>query len=78
MAITAHWTTLEYTAKSTLLVIREVPGEHTSENLSITVLEVGREYNIHDRLDYFMMDGASNNDTTVEWLDRHIREEGGL
>ena len=49
MAITAHWTTPEYTAKSTLLAIREVPGEHTGENLSIvTVLEVAREYNIRD------------------------------
>ena len=25
-----------------------------------------------------MMDGASNNDTTMEWLDRRIREEGGV
>jgi len=78
MAITAHWTTSEYIAESTLLAIREVPGEHTGENLSVTVFEVAKEYDIRDRLGYFMMDGATNNDTTIEWLDKRIREEGGI
>ena len=27
---------------------------------------------------HVMIDSASNNDTTVEWLDRCIREEGGI
>ena len=78
MGITAHWTSCNYTAESVILALREIPGEHTGQNISIIVLEVAKEFGIHDQLGYFMMDGASNNDTTIEWLDKRIREEGGV
>jgi hypothetical protein len=78
IAITAHWTSSNYTIQTTLLAIREVPGEHTGENISKTVYTIAKEYDIVEKLGYFMMNGAYNNDTTIRHLDRRIREGGGV
>ena len=77
IAITAHWTSIEYTIQTSLLAIREVQGKHTGENISETVFEVAKEYNIVDRLGYFTLDGAGNNNTAVVHLNEHIRRDGG-
>jgi hypothetical protein len=53
IAITAHWTSLEYTIQTSLLAIREVQGKHTGENISESVFDVAKEYSIVDRLGYF-------------------------
>jgi hypothetical protein len=78
IAITAHWTSVEYTIKTSLLAIREVQGKHSGENISETVYDVAKEYNIVDRLGYFMMDGAGNNNTAIVHLNRRIRRDGGI
>ena len=77
IAITAHWTSLEYTIQTSLLAIREVQGKHTGENISETVFDVAKEYSIVDRLGYFMMDGAGNNNTAIVHLNQCIQRDGG-
>ena len=47
IAIVAHWTAEDYEVKSALLVIREVHGEHTGENIANVVYPVMKEYDIH-------------------------------
>jgi len=61
-----------------LLAIREIKGEHTGYNISLPIFEVAKKYNIVDRLGYFMIDGAGNNNTTVRHLNRRVREAGGV
>ena len=78
IAITAHWTSSNYTVETILLAIREVLGGHTGENISNTVYQVAQEYNIVESLGYFMMDGATNNDTCIQHLDERIQEDGGV
>src|SRR5436305_9128747 len=77
IALTAHWTSPEYTIKTLLLAIREVKGSHTGKNISEIVYEVAKEYGMVEKLGFFMMDGASNNDTSIEELDIRIRKAGG-
>ena len=63
IAITAHWTDQEYKIRNMLIAIREVHGEHTGYNISRPVYEVVKEFDIVERLGYFMLDGAGNNNT---------------
>jgi hypothetical protein len=75
-AVTAHWTDQNYKAQSLVLVIREVKGEHSGENISETVYKVALEFDIAERFGYFVGDNAGNNDTALKHLDRRIREGG--
>lgn len=76
IAIVAHWTSEDYKVITALLAIREVHGGHTGENIANVVYPVLKEYNIHDRFGYYVGDNATNNDTSLEWLTQHLRNEG--
>jgi hypothetical protein len=76
IAIVAHWTAEDYEVKTALLAIREVHGGHTGESIASIVFPVLKEYEIHDRFGYYIGDNATNNDTSLEWLNRHMRKEG--
>ena len=62
--------------KSALLAIREVHGEHSGENIADVVYPVMKEYDFHSRFGYFVSDNASNNNTSIEWLDQLMRDYG--
>jgi len=76
IAIVAHWTAEDYNVKSALLAIREVHGEHSGENIVDVVYPVMKEYDFHSRFGYFVGDNASNNNTSIEWLDQLMRDDG--
>ena len=76
IAIVAHWTSEDYKVSTALLAIREVHGEHTGEHISKVVYLVLKEYNIHNRFGYFIGDNATNNNTSVEWLNQLLRNDG--
>jgi len=48
--------------------IREISGKHNGENLAAVVMEVIKEWNIQEKLGYFMMDNAENNDTMMKQI----------
>jgi hypothetical protein len=77
LAITAHWTSAEYKAEATLLAIRELKEEHTGENIAEKIYAMIKEYDISNKLGYFVMDNAGNNDTALVSLNRRIIEDGG-
>lgn len=41
---------------------------HFSHNIAETFAAIAYQYNIQDRIEYFITDNASNNDTCVEFL----------
>ena len=75
ITIVAHWTSEDYKVKTMLLAIREIHEEHTGENIANVVYPVLKEYNIHDRFGYYVSDNATNNDTSLEWLNQHLHDE---
>ena len=77
LGITAHWTSAEYKAEATLLAIRELKEEHTGENIAEWVHIVVKEYGVMDKLGFFVMDNATNNDTALVSLNERIIEDGG-
>ena len=76
LAITGHWTGHDYTAKTSLLAIREISGAHAGENIGHTVYEMMKEFGICAKIGYFMGDNASNNDTTIQSINRRLQEDG--
>jgi hypothetical protein len=51
-----------------LIALPFIHGRHTGITLSRIVLEVIQEYEIEEKVGYFMIDNASNNDTMMEEL----------
>ena len=78
LAITAHWTSSTYKALATLLAIRELNENHISENMVEIIYQVAKEYEILDKLNYFMMNNVSNNNTTLMELNLLIQNDGGI
>jgi hypothetical protein len=61
--------------ETAILGIREILGEHKGEDLSSIVLEVVREYEIEDKLGWFMSDNVGNNDTALRNLNVLLQKE---
>jgi hypothetical protein len=78
LAITGHWTGSDHTVKTSLLAIREISGPHDDENIGQTVYDVVQEFGIEDKIGFFMSDNATNNDTTIQYIERRVREDGNI
>jgi len=78
LAITAHWTSNDYKAEATLLAIRELEEDHTGENIEVIIYDMAKEYHIVEKLGYFMMDNATNNDKALKSLNSQIQTNGGV
>ena len=51
-----------------LLSIPEVDGRHTGANIGAGVARIIEDFEIADRIGFFVVDNANNNDTTIEYL----------
>lgn len=72
LGICAHFVTADYELKTTLIALPFIHSRHTGITLSKIILEVIQEYEIEEKLGYFMMDNASNNDTMMEELQKSL------
>ena len=68
LGIVAQFVNKDGQLQSSVLAIKEVNGEHSGKNQAKYVLEVLKEYKIKDKLGYFMMDNADNNNTLITSL----------
>jgi hypothetical protein len=78
LAIVGHWTAEDYTSRTGLLGIRQIYGQHNGENMAAVVFAVAKEYDILNKLGYFVADGATSNDKALRILVRLLRHEGAL
>jgi hypothetical protein len=68
LGIVAHWIGEHRCARRSLIGLRELPQGHTGSEWAPVVAEVIEQYCIGDKLGYFQMDNASNNDTALRAL----------
>jgi len=59
-----------------LTCIQEMDGAHTGENICHTFMRIVEDYDIRDRIGYFVMDNATNNDTFMDSLVEKQAESG--
>ena len=78
LAIIAHWISSIYKALVTLLAIRELNEDHIDENMIEIIYQVAKEYEILDKLDYFMMNNVFNNNMTSTKLNLLIQNDESI
>jgi hypothetical protein len=75
VVVVAHYLDLNLRNRSVLLSLREIEGTHTGENLAEAIVPVLEEYDLADRLGFFIADNASNNDTCIRYILRALRPD---
>lgn len=68
MAIIANYVSADGVLSKALLSLTEVDGEHTHDNLARHMIATAKEYEICEKLGYFVMDNASVNDAMMRDL----------
>lgn len=77
LAVCGHWVSKDYALKSTLLALKQVHGDHSGENMAAIIHDVVKEFEIEDKLGYFVTDNVDSNDNAISFLNQYIQEEGG-
>jgi len=73
MAVVAHFTDKDYRVQTRLLALRRLYGEHSGENQAELLADVLKDYELTDKIGYFVTDNALNNNTAVDILLRDIQ-----
>ena len=72
LGIVAHFVDASYTIRNVLLALPYIDGAHTGQNLAPYVLKVIEDFGIEQKLGWFMMDNAYNNDTLLKELSKSL------
>jgi hypothetical protein len=68
LSIVAHFLHKNNKNTALLLGLRRNRDSHNGENMGKLVLEILKEYEIHNRFGYFVLDNASSNDNAVKTI----------
>ena len=74
LGVIAHWLDSNYKLQSTVIGMRRFHGRHTGENLAACFLEVLQPYSMTEKIGYFTLDNARNNDTALQHIRRYLNE----
>lgn len=61
-----------------LLALKKIEGSHSGENMAAIIHKVARTYGFRDKLGYFVMDNASNNDTMMKVISKNLYDVDGV
>ena len=75
LAITGHWIDDEWKFHEALMEFKYVEGHHYGEILGEKIYDVLKDYDICQKLFCITTDGASNNSTMCEEIERLLSEE---
>ena len=75
LSIVAHYISATGNLDNSVLALREVNGEHSSENQAVEILNVINDYSIASKVGYFVMDNVTNNDTMIKELSKKLKEK---
>ena len=75
LGIIAYFVNKEGKLQSLVLVLKEVEGEHSGENLTKYVIEVIQEYKISKKVGYFIIDNTDNNNTLLAYVSLSLRSD---
>ncbi|KAF5120944.1 putative AC transposase [Metarhizium anisopliae] len=68
LGVVAHFIDEFGQNQSILITIRQLHGSHSGENQAEVIKEVIQEYNLENRIGYFVTDNASNNNIAIDSL----------
>ena len=75
MGVVSHYLARDYRVRTQLIALRRLTGSHSGENMAQCLIQVLQEYEIEDRLGYFVLDNAESNDICIDTVLREIRPD---
>jgi len=72
LGVTAHYLDEQLRVKTVLLGLRPMYGAHSGAAIAEELLTVMRDFEISDRVGYFVADNASNNDAALRQIAKEI------
>jgi hypothetical protein len=66
--IFAHWLDDAGKKRKLLLSLPEIDESHTGENIAKGIAKIIRDWGLDDRIGYFVLDNAGNNNTCIDYL----------
>jgi len=75
MAVVAHYLDKSFANRTKLIALRRLYGSHSGESMAKVLMSIIREFEIVDRLGYFMVDNADSNDACLGHLLREINPD---
>ena len=75
LGVVAHYLSPHLTAKSSLIALRKLSGNHSGENQAKILLEVAEEFDLASKeiLGYFMADNDARNDVAVKIIAKELQ-----
>lgn len=73
MAVIAHFADKDYRVQTRLLALHRLYEEHSGENQAELFADVLKDYELTNKIGYFVTDNASNNNTAINVLLRDIQ-----
>lgn len=75
LGITVQFVTERLGLQRLVLGLKEIQGSHTGSNMADILAKLFEEYGIERKIGYFMMDGASNNNTMIDDISQYLENE---
>jgi len=72
LGVTTHYLDKQLYIKTVLLGLRPMYGAHSGVTIAEELLTVMRDFKISDRVGYFVVDNASNNDAALRQIAKEI------
>lgn len=78
LGVTAHWVDKERDEKALLLGLERLFGSnsHSGENQAAVFWRIAKHFTVERLIGYFTLDNASNNDTALLAISRHLQRIG--
>jgi len=76
LGIVGSWWDYDDTLKSALIALPKLMGVHSGQNIAILIVDILIQYGIEEKLGYFMLDNATNNDLAVKAVNEELAERG--
>ena len=75
--ITCSFLDCHFKPQKLVLGLPELHSRHTGNNIAAEITEIIESYEIGDKIGYFTLDNAANNDTAMEAIAKHFNLPGG-
>jgi hypothetical protein len=74
--VTCSFLDCHFKPQKLVLGLPEIQSRHTGENIAAEIIEILESYDIGDKIGYFTLDNATNNDTAMVAIAKHFNLPG--
>jgi hypothetical protein len=68
MGVVAHYTDNIFKNRTVMIALKRLHEAHSGENIGFLLIEIINDFDLKERLGYFVTDNVSSNDTCVHYI----------